>query len=501
MDLLSELDLLLKKNYSYEYQFMYAVEDLIAEMRDGHTKFKTTNYSTLYFYQEFSMYSVIKPDGTQQIKVFDDSIDPSTIDCQVIYIDGKPAIDVITEYARNHVQDSRDLSVRFNYALASLSFGARDFRITGQTFTFRTRLPTDPSTSYTLNCSDRISNITKEWRIPTGASIDTFYAPIISKYKSSYINETSVGNASLIFDAIISRFYVLQDFGIVLISTEDTQNFTSDQTIRFLDDIVVGFTLLANRGIKKIVLDLSNNTGGVVSIADFIIKLLFPSIAIFPEDIKVTDVTTAFIKESSNANNSYDLFNYRSFISTKTNASFNNLDEFIGNNTYIRGGTQVKYTTKAFRNETIEFLNYPVPPKFPWTEENLVILTNGICGSSCALIVQRLAEVNVPTVSVGGFPNTRFSFASFTGGTVVQSSSVNSFLDAYPNLNNFDSRLTLPEHFVLSFTVAEVYSVNNPDEVMDFSYRPADYQLYYDERSARDPSSLWIQAEKYIKKR
>ncbi|CAG8778066.1 37859_t:CDS:2, partial [Gigaspora margarita] len=42
----------------------YAVEDLIAEMRDGHTAFSTTNYS-LVFYQEFSMYSVIKPDGTQ----------------------------------------------------------------------------------------------------------------------------------------------------------------------------------------------------------------------------------------------------------------------------------------------------------------------------------------------------------------------------------------------------------------------------------------------------
>ncbi|CAG8827259.1 35247_t:CDS:2, partial [Gigaspora margarita] len=65
MDLISELDLLLKKNYSYEYQFMYAVEDLIAEMRDGHTTFSTTNYSTYLFYQEFSMYSVIKPDGTQ----------------------------------------------------------------------------------------------------------------------------------------------------------------------------------------------------------------------------------------------------------------------------------------------------------------------------------------------------------------------------------------------------------------------------------------------------
>ncbi|CAG8572938.1 5445_t:CDS:2 [Cetraspora pellucida] len=442
IDLITELDFFLNRDYSYEYEFVYDIGNLIDQLRDGHTTFTSKNFS-YYFYQGFSMYSVIRPDGTQQIKVFDDTIDPSTIDCQVTHIDDLPAIDVITEFARNNLSYSRDLNVRFNTALASLGFGNRDFIVYGQYFTLRFKLPTVPTISYMLNCSDKIFNITREWIVPTIRSNEVY--PIFAKYNSSYINETSVGSASLIFDAVFSRFYTLQDFGVVLISTESTADLNNDEIVRFLSDIVVGFKLLADKGITKIVLDFSNNLGGAVIVTDYIIKLLFPNINIFPEDIKVTDVSTAFINEISNVNVVNNLFNYRSYTSTITNNSFNNVDEFIGNNTYTRG-------------------------------------------------------VNVPTVSVGGFPNTKFSFASCSGGTRKDSDTIRDTLSLYPNLNNLASRLTLSQDLTLAFTCAEVYSINNPDEVMDFSFRQADYQLYYDEQSARDPSSLWLQAAQYIKK-
>ncbi|CAG8483926.1 3102_t:CDS:2 [Racocetra fulgida] len=429
----------------------------------SYNRFASPEFS-YYFYQGFSMYSVIRPDGTQ---VFDDIIDPSTIDCQVTHIDDKPAIDVITEFARNNISNSRDLNVRFNTALASLGYGNSDFIIYGQYFSLRQKLPTDPTISYTLNCSDKIFNITREWIVPNSGSIKI--DPTLKAYNSSYINETLVGNASLIFDAIFSRFYTLQDFGVVLISTEDTTGLNIGELNRFLTNMIVGFKLLADKA---------------VIVADYIIKLLFPNINIFPEDIKITDVSTAFIEEISNADVVGDLFNYRSYTSTIKNNSFDSINEFIGNNTYTRGGAQVKFTTKAFRNDSLNFQILPVPPKFPWTEENM-----------------RLAEVNVPTVSVGGFPNNKFSFASCSGGTVLSSDTISAALNNYQNLSNLASRLTLSQDLTLRFVCAEVYSINNPDEVMDFSFRQADYQLYYDEQSARDPSSLWLQAEQYIKKR
>ncbi|CAG8792490.1 13717_t:CDS:2, partial [Cetraspora pellucida] len=62
-------------------------------------RLSSTDYHRFSFNQGLSLYSVIKEDGTQQLKVFDDIIDSGTIDCQVTFIDDRPAIDVITEFA------------------------------------------------------------------------------------------------------------------------------------------------------------------------------------------------------------------------------------------------------------------------------------------------------------------------------------------------------------------------------------------------------------------
>ncbi|CAG8580353.1 25066_t:CDS:2, partial [Dentiscutata erythropus] len=488
IDLISELDLVLKNNYSHEFQFIYAVADLIGELRDGHTKLHSYNYHKYGFHQGLSMYSVIRKDGTQQIKIFNDIKEPSNTDCQVIDIDDKPAIDVITEFARNHTNLARDLSSRFNSALASLAFRNGDFYIAGQLFTVRNQLPKYPSISYTLNCNGKISKITREWQVPINSV----------QYKSPYINGTSVGKSTLIFDAGIAGFYILQDFGVVLISTEKPLN---SDVYRFLTNVTIGFKLLADKGIKRIILDLSNNEGGQIFVAHYINKLLFPNIQTFPLDYKVNNISIPFIKEMSKLKKEIgNIFNYKTFISEKTNSPFDNVNDFIGNNVYIRGGDQVRYTSRAFFNDTALHSGIPTPPKLPWTRKDIIILTNGLCRSSCALITQRMAEINASTIAVGGFPNTRFSFAQRAGGEATDTSYIKTLFKQLKNLDrSLVTKLSLPSDLKLSFTLAEAYSIKNP-EVMDFAFRPADYQLYYNEQNARDPSHLWIKAAKYFKK-
>ncbi|CAG8464268.1 7574_t:CDS:2 [Scutellospora calospora] len=467
--------------YNETNAIKYDLENLIGELRDGHTWIYSGNYHKYTFHQEgFSMYSVINKDDIQQIKVFNDINDPSIIDCQVVDIDGRPAIDVITEYASNYTYYSRDLNARFNSALASLTFGYGDFYIGRQLFTSRTQLPKNPSISYTLNCDNKISNITREWQVPINNN-----AKLITQYKSPYINGTSVGKANLIFDAFIARFYILQDFGVVLISTESIIDDNSELKYRFLSDIAIGFKLLADKGIEKIVLDLSNNYGGDVFVAHYINKLLFPNIQSFPVDQKINNVSTQIIKKISELETRIgDIFHYKSYISTSTNSSFNSIKDFIGNN------LDTRVTSKAFFNYTTIYygtLELPTPPTLPWTEKDIIILTNGICQSSCAMITQGLAEINVPTISVGGFPNTRFSFAACSGGAVKSTESFPYYFNLLKSLNSsfnssLISSLSLPRTLNLQFPIVKAYSVKSPDEILDFSFRPADYQLYYDER-------------------
>ena len=88
------------------------------------------------------MYSIINKDDVQIIKIFDDEIDNSTIDCEVTHIDGRPSMEVIKEFA-DTLPNSKDAGVRFNSALSVLKFDERGILIKSSriSFTYRTKLP------------------------------------------------------------------------------------------------------------------------------------------------------------------------------------------------------------------------------------------------------------------------------------------------------------------------------------------------------------------------
>ncbi|CAG8512381.1 20394_t:CDS:2 [Gigaspora margarita] len=497
IDLLSELDSLLKNDYKTNIQFMYDIYDTVRTLKDAHTK--------------------------HQIKVFNDSIHKNNIDCQVTHIDDEPAMDVIVKFANESIRTSRDLGVRFNNALASLTLQSGKIRLDSfsQQFTYRALLPKNPTISYTLDCDGKINKITRGWKITAhNESIFNNFTDSASYWSNVCINqplqarsglsyeskreldeyEPTLEEGKLIINAHIIRFYTLRDFGVAVISTEVFDISNGLLLLDLLSTINQGFQSFVNMGIKKVVLDLTNNGGGFVRIAHFITQLLFRNIRNFPFDIKVTDAAKLVTEQSTLKNTSTEFDINRHYISEKTNTLFANVSDFIGNNYYIRGGLKIRYSNKGFNSdeEIIRELLGNISNPLPWTAENLIILTNGFCGSACAHITQRFAEINVKTVAVGGFSNVPLSFACFAGGFVITS---DTFFNYLKNLTLLDNPL-MPKQFPLattiSFTVNEAYSIKNPNEILEFSFRPANYRLYYDEKSIRDPSKLWVQAAAFL---
>ncbi|CAG8561569.1 4631_t:CDS:2, partial [Scutellospora calospora] len=536
VDLLEELDSLLKKDYTTDFQFMSDVTDVVILLKDAHTSFRDSCYYSFNFDQQLSMYSVVR-DGKQEIKIFNDTINPKNIDCQVTYINDEPAIDVITKYANYSMRTSRDLGVRFNNALASLTLEGGKIRLDSfsRQFSSRTRLPDNSNITYTLNCDGKTDTITRGWNITARnntvfenftdstsywnnicinkplkqQSPELSFETVWSKhdYDSTLYDdyddyEATLEEGKLIIDAQIARFYTVQDFGVAVISTE-TPNITNDvQTSDLFSTINQGFQSFVNMGIKKVVLDLTNNGGGSATIAHYITQLLFRDIRNFPFDQRINNASKLMIEQSTNQN-SFNEFNVGIYVSPKTNASYNNITDYIGNNYYTRGGLNDRYSEKSFYydEEPIRELLGNISNPLPWTAENLIILTNGFCGSACAHITQRLAEINVKTIAVGGFSKTPLSFACFAGGFVISSDTFFQYLNNVSLLDNSLMPKQFPFSSVINFPVNEAYSIKNPDEVLEFVFRPADYRLYYDEKSARDPSKLWVQAAALIGKK
>ncbi|CAG8611224.1 15556_t:CDS:2 [Acaulospora morrowiae] len=517
VDLLNELDLLLKKDYKSEFEFMNAIVNLLDDLKDAHVYFSPLCYSAFKFDQGIYLYSVVKSDGTQAIKVYDYPQDPSIKNCEVTHINGKPALDVIVEYANTSDSVSRDLGVRFNNALVSLTTSGYNFG----SFAYRTRLPEAESISYDLLCSEQKARIDIPWKIlirDIGLfrlfdDSKSYFDNLCNNPDKSFPNIKDKNSGDQKIDAgssitpllnvsTVAEFYQLDDTGVVVVSSFSDKNHTFINTYpEIYKGFIDGFNLLARANVKKLVLDFTNNLGGVVEWSSFLNSLLLnrKDIVTFPDDIRVTNISERAISASTSKNIGR-IFNglNKTDLTYKT---FNSAEAFIGNNFYNRGGDKARFTNKFFdiiSDYTLESMANT--PKLPWNASDMIVLTNGICGSSCALTANFLTELGqVSTVSVGGFYNKSLSYASFVGGMVINIDAIIKELQplGINDIGFYNVRIL--ESSDATLTLKESYSLVKPDEVLEFQYRPAQYRLYYDDENSRDLTKLWKQAASFIK--
>ncbi|CAG8739668.1 13360_t:CDS:2 [Gigaspora margarita] len=520
MDLIAELDLFRNKSYTTLYDFTIDVEHLFNDLKDAHTNFGSNCFTTFAFYTNMTFYSVVN-NGEQKIKVFSDTIDRSNIDCEVTHIDGQKAFQVISEYAKNSVYASRDLGVRFNIAL--------DFTYTVTSFAVRYEIPKKPDITYTLKCNNSNEfDVKRNWVAFSSRTFlnkfndsksyfDNFCNPIkgnrqliSTNYKFQEITNifNSANNLLIEQDQSITRiavvdnfvgFYQMDDFGVVKILTEHPTVLSN----AILDSVIAGFKRLANTGV---VLDLSDNLGGYLSIIIFFNLLLFPNTyPSFDFDIRISEQMRLAITEQFKRATKSNIFDMKGYVNAKTYANFTSANDFFGNNVYTRGGVIGNYSNKHTLmndsiNEISQYIQNLTTP-VTWKPENYIILTNGLCGSACAFIAQHAVEFNnVTTVAVGGIAsNISLSYSSFPGGSVINSTQMFDSLGKLGLLSNNLMPKPLPlTGMSITFPINEVYSKMNPDEILEFAFKPANFRLFYDEKNIRNITILWSQAAALI---
>ncbi|CAG8487460.1 9530_t:CDS:2, partial [Acaulospora colombiana] len=269
MDILKTLDTFLdNKNYTTDFEFNKDLRLTIKKLRDGHTDFLAGCYlNDVIFDQQIYLYSVVE-NGKQLIKVFDDTIDRSNVNCEVTQINSKPALQVITEFARTQLSTSRDLGVRFNDALVSL---VRKWDITTSNF---------------LNWND-----TKTFQQFCSSTL-FLTSPVEPK---SALNST-YGKAKSVYSGAASAYTIGKDLGIIEVGTFSFKSVHSFLEIQYKE----AFQELAKRKVKKVVIDFSNNPGGALVYSIFLSGLLIPSKHIaFPTDIRVPPIIQRAIQQES----------------------------------------------------------------------------------------------------------------------------------------------------------------------------------------------------------
>ncbi|KAH7099981.1 hypothetical protein BKA62DRAFT_707898 [Auriculariales sp. MPI-PUGE-AT-0066] len=272
--------------------------------------------------------------------------------------------------------------------------------------------------------------------------------------------------------------------------------------------LLSGLTDLKNKGVTKLLLDITNNGGGLVCVAYFLHRILAGSrnstepLAGMPTALRASPLTRKMVDNILTANVDPD------------NKSWYNPDGYkFANNTAIpadynwftpgQGDVEINGRPNAFSDRIGDTCTpYPVTaPDEPLFDPTKVLLVgNGRCSSSCSLFAIAMTEhYGTQSVVVGGKPGTKQQYSGTVGGQAVTYQQMDTQVKT---VKMKDDPLAPPD--LLSAIAAGVtwrmsYSLINPDVPEEWQDHPSTGIYTPTLEEVNRPAKIWnVLAKQYF---
>jgi len=517
---LEELDKISSKTYQHDLDFQEDLQSLFAEMHDCHTMY----LKSMCYHSVFALPFVLRSQvslGQQRIFIepamfieayeqfFDIKLE-RFFGREVVAINGLEVMTFISNFAADNETISNDLSAAFNHALRTSVF--RVMRIFPH--------PSQPSVSFTLGEVNQTEGNLETIELPWLAFGDdnlgeasaciakksaALPAPIpdylwprrhhgeLAKKCETWPDPEfcqfarSVPSPAGHAGAISQRADVTpilpdgQPSTISCFTKRGTQGTTLLMKIRTFEptsktseDPLKGFTDDALKCLQTpfdfVVLDMMQNLGGTIELAFKLLQILVekywhePTKALYAYDIKQSPFMDAFISKTQSVSPLPGADGIP-ILDPTTLKPFNSSAWYQEPVQRIRGGVLGNYSKKFFMDfsNLFQYRSSEHAFKFPKKSE-LVVLTDGTCGSTCATFVINLNENDLATtMGVGGISQYTMAVSSFAGGSV-------SNLKVFEQLGNMIG-VTVPQFLTSAtwqWTWLELYSKIYPNDAVQF---------------------------------
>jgi hypothetical protein len=231
-----------------------------------------------------------------------------------------------------------------------------------------------------------------------------------------------------------------------------------------------------------------------------LIRTFFNSTPDYPSDIKYSPFLERVVKTA------YDkgATKWVDYKSTKYSGS----EWFTKTNEYDRGKDKVKFSQSvsldcAAWDESVTNANTYKNTK--WKSSDVHILSDGRCGSTCAIVASRLRiSHKVPAMGLGGIRGNRMQFASFPGGESDRLSGFLMDLEILGLTDDPDAPSPFPERADMGWTFREVYKpadakfAGKETDLLEYSVSNADCRIYFTDENADDIKKLWADAAQVV---
>ncbi|RPB08470.1 hypothetical protein P167DRAFT_567936 [Morchella conica CCBAS932] len=267
------------------------------------------------------------------------------------------------------------------------------------------------------------------------------------------------------------------------------QKFVKDSIIRWKKD-----------GVERLIIDVTGNGGGKVILPYDVITQFFPQKAAFTSiNMRWSPTTWAYMK-SIRQGKAADIF------TDMDGKDFKNQADWLG----PQPGPQGEYFTKRWKQDYMQLaaddykLDITHNTTQPFSHENIIVVSNGICASACHSFVEGMQEQGVRTVAYGGRPD-RTKLMQAVGGT--KGGKVLPFRSIISGLKKGVKNATLvdrpfeewfPPPIPVRLTAATINSENKfrrgSDTPLEFTITPACQRLSITRETFTDVMTLWQQA-------
>ncbi|KAG9125262.1 hypothetical protein FRC07_008331 [Ceratobasidium sp. 392] len=301
------------------------------------------------------------------------------------------------------------------------------------------------------------------------------------------------------------RWYMLDDGETAVLHLSSFSGSFSTLAKGLLD----GVNKVKARGAKKLLIDLSNNGGGVICLAAWLHRVLAgpqPGINIQPGldgSVRAQDLPQKIVAKII-ANNS-DVDPGRDLSYNPLSWSDVNGKPFASNFNWLNPpiDVQVNGVSDRFSQKVgdicLPFSSLAPPSTKPFEFENIAIMTNGRCASSCSLFSITMAtKYNVKTIVVGGRPGTTQQYCGVVGG---QSSNLVTMDSEVKTVGLKNDPLAPPDFLTNSYqgiTWRLGWSIRDPNTFEEFKSHPAQFSFPLLPNTVNNPAALWQDVSKRV---
>ncbi|KAI4676907.1 uncharacterized protein J4E84_009207 [Alternaria hordeiaustralica] len=279
--------------------------------------------------------------------------------------------------------------------------------------------------------------------------------------------------------------------------------------------------------VSRVIIDLQQNSGGLVFLAYDTFKQFFPNLepngASRQRSHELSNRLGSAYTEwwEHSGHDQTENYNWASSewivtnrINTATGKTFSSWDEFYGpeisDGDKFSGSQQYNLSDENFDYSAFGDYPYGYEPRDhltnstpPWAPEHIVILTDGLCASACALFVELMAyEAGVRTIVVGGQPEPgpMQAVSGTRGAAAYSAGALDSDFDE--NLKYFpvdkpEVVSQLPDRTDTGIWINYAgFTIRNQVRGTDFTplqfqYQAADCRIYYTVETVYNMTQLW----------